>query len=322
VTPAQQALHVAALCGVDATSAEPLYAPVASATRGVWRVTGGPRTAVVKVLQPVVAGEAWRADLDPHAPYYWRRETDFYASPVPAALTSGGLAVPAPYGVVDLPDGTAGICVADVTAAYLPSPWPVATYVRLATATANLATVPLDEAWLSGGWLRAYVARHDSPPWCDTFLGWLDRLPQVLCHFDLSVQNAFAASDPPTVIDWAFAGRGAVGVDAGPLAVESVLDFHLAPAGLGEVAALTHDAYAAAVDHPGDEVRLGLCAGAAVKFAWVERAVRHAAATRPATLNGRPLDDALPVWEACLPHLAELATTARRLAARLHLPDA
>ena len=124
----------------------------------------------------------------------------------------------------------------------------------------------------------------------------------------------FPASHPPTVIDWAFAGDGAVGTDVGPLAVESVLDFHLPPADIDEVAARTHDAYVAAVAAPADEVRLGLAAATAVKFAWVLPAVLRAVAERPATLNRRPFDEALPVWIAALPHLAAQAETARRLA--------
>jgi hypothetical protein len=326
VTPEEQALHVAAACGVTATTVESLYSPVASATRGVWRVGG----AVVKVLQPVVAGGNWRADLDPDGPYYWRREADFYASSIPALVGA-----PEPYGVVDLPDGAVGVCVADASGAFVPSPWPLATYAAVATGVAALAGVTADEPWLSRDWLRAYVHRHeadagylaDPPPldgvapadietltalWHrrDALLDALDRLPKALCHYDFSVQNVFPASDPPTVIDWAYPGYGAIGIDAGGLALESVLDFHLPVADISEVAAVTHDAYVAALPGiPEDDVRFGLCAGTAVKFAWIYPAVLRAVTQRPETLNKRPLDDALPIWTKALSHIAAMART-------------
>lgn len=329
MTPEEQALHVAAACGVTATTVESLYSPVASATRGVWRVGGS----VVKVLQPVVAGGNWRAELDPDGPYYWRREADFYASPLARALPA-----PEPYGVVELPDGAVGVCVADVSSAYLPPPWPLATYAAVATGIAVLAEVTADEPWLSRDWLRAYVHRHEAdanlladPPLLDlrdadvetlttlwhqrdALLGALDALPKALCHYDFSVQNVFPGSDPPTVIDWAYPGYGPVGLDAGALALESALDFHLPVEDIGEVAAVTHDAYVAALPGiPEDDVRFGLCAGTAVKFAWIYPAVLRAVTQRPETLNKRPLDDALPIWTKALTHIADLARTAARL---------
>jgi hypothetical protein len=272
----------------------------------------------------------WRADVEPGAPYYWRREADFYAARLSLAP---GLRAPECHGVVDLPDGAVGVCLADAATAYLPSPWPVETYERVATGAASLAGID----WGGTGWLAAYVARHDATPppvgavaalglaravaeslvalWHErsALLDLLDALPRALCHHDLSVQNVLPASDPPTVIDCAFAGQGAVGTDVGPLAVESVLDFHLPPRDLDEVATRTHDAYVAALDIAPDDARLGLAAATAVKFAWIVPAVLQATAERPATLNGRPPDEALPVWTATLPHLAAQAATARRL---------
>jgi hypothetical protein len=299
-----EALAVAAACGLDATTAEALYRPVASATRGVWRVSGGARTAVVKVLQPVAGEGAWAADLDPASPYFWRGEADFYASGLPDALRDA-LRVPALYGAVDLPGGAVGLCIEDVAAAHLPSPWPVETYVRVAVASARAARV--DASTLGGGWLAAYVARHGG----DADLTLLDGVPEAFCHNDFSVKNVFPAADPPVAIDWAFAGTGPLGSDVGGLALESALDFHLPVADVAEVTAATHDAFAAEVDAGEDTARRSLCASAAVRFAWIRRAVRTAAAERPETLNGRPLDEALPVWTACLPHLDALEDEVR-----------
>jgi hypothetical protein len=61
----------------------------------------------------------------------------------------------------------------------------------------------------------------------DLFLDALDRLPQTLCHLDLFRRNLFArktadSDDQTVVIDWAFAGRGAIGAELVPLVLASV----------------------------------------------------------------------------------------------------
>lgn len=87
-------------------------------------------------------------------------------------------------------------------------------------------------------------------------------------------------------------------MDVGAFAMESVLDFHLPLDRLDDVEAAMHDAYAAEADLPEDVVRRALRETAATKFAWIPGAVERAERERPATLNGRPQDEALPVWRA------------------------
>jgi hypothetical protein len=274
-----EALAVAAACGISAAAAEPLYVPVVSATRGVWRVG----SSVVKVLQPVAGTGPWAASLDPGDPYWWRREVSFYES-----APDVGLRVPECYGVVPLPDGALGLCLEDVSA--LVGEWAVESYVRVARASARMAGTPA-EPWMSRGWLPAYCARRGMP--YD-----LAGLPDVVAHLDLSEKNVLVAGDPPAAIDWAYAGTAPVGTDVGGFAMESVLDFHLPYDALDEVEAAMHDAYVASVGMPEDVVRRGLRETAATRFAWVPAAAEAADRDRRPTLNGRPLDEALPVWRA------------------------
>jgi hypothetical protein len=61
----------------------------------------------------------------------------------------------------------------------------------------------------------------------DLYLETLDRLPQTLCHLDLFRRNLFArktadGDDQTVVIDWAFAGRAAIGAELVPLVLASV----------------------------------------------------------------------------------------------------
>jgi len=109
------------------------------------------------------------------------------------------------FGVVSLPDGAIGICLEDVSA--LAGEWTVETYVRVAVTSARMARVPAG-SWTGHGWLAAYCARRGVPYA-------LRGLPDVVAHLDLSVKNVFAGSDPPAVIDWAYAGTAPVGTDVG-----------------------------------------------------------------------------------------------------------
>ncbi len=311
------ALDVAAECGVAGDRVESLYEPTVSATRGVWRVRDGDRAVVVKILQPVAADTAWGSALSPDDPYYWRREADFYRSPLPSLL-AGALPPPRPFGVVDLPDGAVGLCLDDLTAYATPGVWPTDAFADVAAAAARLTCTPAPErlGWLSRGWLRSYVRRHDAG---GELLDRLDALPQRLCHFDLSAKNVFPSATPPRAIDWAFVGWGAIGTDIGGFALESALDFRLSPDDVAAVTARMHDEYVrvcraedSALDE--DTIRFGLHATAATKFAWIVPAVEHASRERPATFNGVPAAEGIAVWTRCLSHLRAHVTAAHSLA--------
>jgi len=191
---------------------------------------------------------------------YYKREADAYRSGWLHNLP-GGLAAPRSFGVLDHPNGTCWIWLEEVTDEIGPH-WPLEHYGVVARHAgqlngAYLAGQPLpDWPWLSSGWLRGYIA--ESAPaiplirdsldhslvrrWLpgdasnrlfrlweerDLFLDALDRLPQTLCHLDLFRRNLFARvtaeGDAQTVvIDWAFAGRGAIGAELVPLVQGSV----------------------------------------------------------------------------------------------------
>jgi hypothetical protein len=311
------ALDVAAECGFGGDRVESLYEPTVSATRGVWRVRDGERAVVVKILQPVAADTVWGSSLSPDDPYYWRREADFYRSPLPSLL-AGALPPPRALGVIDLDDGAVGLCLDDLTGYAVPGVWPLDACAAVATAAARLACTPAPEAadWLSRGWLRSYARRHDVD---SELLDRLDAVPQRLCHFDLSAKNVFPGATPPRAIDWAFVGWGAIGTDAGGFALESALDFLLSPDDVGAVTERMHDEYVRvcraedpALDE--DAIRFGLHASAAAKFAWIGPAVARASETMPATFNGIPAAEGIAIWRRCLPQLAAHTTAALRLA--------
>jgi hypothetical protein len=191
---------------------------------------------------------------------YYKREADAYQSGWLDDLP-GGLAAPRCFGVVDHPGGTCWIWLEDV-GEEIGWQWPLEQYGVAARHAgqfngAYLVDRPLPSwSWLSSGWLRQYVAQSapaiplirdslDHPlvrrAWPgdaserffrlweerDLFLDALDRLPQTLCHLDLFRRNLFArktadGDDQTVVIDWAFAGRGAIGAELVPLVLASV----------------------------------------------------------------------------------------------------
>jgi len=191
---------------------------------------------------------------------YYRREVDAYQSGLLDDLP-GGLAAPRCFGVVEHSDGICWIWLEDV-GEEIGSQWPLEHYGVVARHAgqlngAYLVERPLpSQSWLSSDWLRGYIAlsapamplirssldhslvRHWLPGdasdrlFClweerDLFLDALDRLPQTLCHLDVFRRNLFARKtadddDQTVVIDWAFAGRSAIGTDLVPLVLTSV----------------------------------------------------------------------------------------------------
>jgi hypothetical protein len=214
-----------------------------------------PWSLILKTLRPQVPGDA------PSAWNYYRREADAYESGWLDDLP-GSIAAPRSFGVIEEhPDGTCWIWLEDITDIIGPQ-WPLEHYAVVARHVgqfngAYLTGQPLpDWPWLSSGWLRGYVAQAASTMaplrdsldhplvrrWLpgdasdrlfrlweerDVFLDVLDRLPQTVCHLDLFRRNLFARKtadgDHQTVaVDWAFAGRGAIGEDLVPLVQASV----------------------------------------------------------------------------------------------------
>jgi len=196
---------------------------------------------------------------------YYKREAEAYRSGWLDDLP-GGLAAPRSFGVVEHPDGTCWIWLEDVTDE-IGSHWPLEHYRVVARHAGQFNGAYLAERrlppwpWLSSGWLRGYVALSapamplirdslDHPLVCrwlpgdasdrlfrlweerELYLDALDRLPQTLCHLDLFRRNLFArktadGDDQTVVIDWAFAGRGAIGEELAPLVLASFALFEV-----------------------------------------------------------------------------------------------
>jgi Phosphotransferase enzyme family len=334
---------------------ERVYEPVASASAGIWRVRRDDRSAILKVIAHAEGGhENWRSGEEPAHWYYWRREVLAYETGLLESLP-GKLRAPTCLLVAPRTDGSVALWLEDLRG--IPATdWQLERYEMAARhlgqtqgAYVTRRDVPVDE-WLSRNWLREYLSQRDGdlhlvgeadawdhplvsswfpdPP-VDRlqemrrgqaqFLDALDRLPRTLCHLDLHPRNLFADGEHETVaIDWAFAGIGAIGEDAGNLVPDSVLDFHLDPGQLEALYALVAGGYHAGLrdagwDGPLSTVRLAMAATIAAKYAWIAPAMLRVTAEGRETLNGRPVADALRWWAPTVTFLLDRADEARDL---------
>ena len=326
------------------------------ATVGIWRVSGRDSSwsAVLKVVRHATEGpgSAWSSHADPHHPFYWRREADALASDLLARL-DGGLRAPRCHGVIERADGSVAIWMEDVvgepaTAWSLPRYRQAARHLGLAQA--RLAGMgALAAPWLSRDWLQVYLDRRaaafdgvlDDPGgwelplvqeawpggqaadlrnlWSDRghLLVALQELPETLCQLDFHPRNLFDVAGQTVVIDWAFAGVGHLGEDAGTLIVDAVADFHVAPGQLRELFDLVVDGYANGLSEGGlalsvDDVRRAVAAGAAAKYGWLAPAIVSCVRTNRQVMNGRPIEEAARVWAAVATFLLDLARLALR----------
>jgi hypothetical protein len=271
-------------------SVQRLAEPVPSATRGIWRVQVGERTAVLKLIGHARGGHAnWQSGDDPAHWYYWRREVLAFETGLLAGLP-GGLRAPECHAIVERGDGNVALWLEDLgdTSA---STWTVDRYGLAArhlgpTQGGYLGRVPLPaDEWLSRNWMRTYLLQRDGDlellddpaVWSDprvaswfpepvadaakamradqsVFLETLDRMPRTLCHLDLHPANLFAdsgADDTTVAIDWSFVGLGAIGEDAGNLVPDAVLDFHVPPSRIDELHETVASGYAAGLRDAG-----------------------------------------------------------------------
>ncbi len=182
----------------------------------------------------------------------------------------------------------------------------LADHERFATALGRWqARGPLDAPWTSRRFLREYAASKPAPyelvdddrAWelplvrdCwppglrtgwgrllthrELLLATMERLPRTFAHLDVWVSNEIARPDGRTVLlDWAFAGDGAIGEDAGNHIPDAAFDLFWPAERIAELDAAVTAAYLAGLREAGRsgdpaQVRLGIVASC-VEYAWL-----------------------------------------------------
>jgi hypothetical protein len=316
----------------EVVTSEPLrYNPLNEVTGGIERVTdAGGRTLIRKRLRrpgPQPSAGQWSASLDPRHWNYWRREADVYQSPeLRASLEHTGLSLPA--GEVEEHDDGVTLWLEDVSGRP-GTGFTLAEHTALAGAAGRWqAQGPLRTPWSSERFLRTYSTGmpaawellgdddawrqplvHDNwPPdlragWQrlidhrEFLLGLMERLPRTRSHLDFWVCNQFRRPGGEFVlVDWAFAGDGAVGEDIGNHVPDAVNDLFWPADRIAELDQACFDAYLSGLREggwrgPRDEVRLGLVASC-VKYAWLLPLMLQQAASADHRAYHRPADSA------------------------------
>ena len=234
------------------------------ATAGIWHVSTSDDAAVLKVVAPGEGPSRWPAARDASHPYYWRRE--------PLAYSSGLLE---PFG----PPVCSAICErADGSVAlWLDGRRRPAGVDTGALARGGRATRPCPGRdgghrrcrVLTRGFLREYLRLHDVPA-DESVLERLDAVPHTLCHNDFHPDNVLADG---SVIDWAYCGLGAPGLDAGVLVADGIADEAFSAELAAEVAAAVWAGYCEGLDGAFDEddVRFAFARGTALRLSWLPR---------------------------------------------------
>ncbi len=254
-----------------------------AATAGLWRVATRSDSAVLKVVVEGGSSGRWPSSSDPAHPYYWRREPCVYESGVAAAFGP-----PACRAVVERSDGSVALWLEDVAEVNAWTPrllGDVAHRVGLAQ-----AAPPPAHVWLSRGWLRAYLGLHGVRGGAEV-LARLDELPSALCHHDLHPANVLEGC---VVIDWAYCGPAARGLDAGVLVADGLADEAFSAEVVDEVADAVWEGYLAGLRAGGwsgsiDDVRFAFVHGTALRLSWLPRGSK-------------------PAWDATIAFLQRLAS--------------
>ncbi|GGW49697.1 aminoglycoside phosphotransferase [Streptomyces caelestis] len=337
--------------------------PLNGVTAGVWRVTGGGRSAVLKVLtRTKETSVTWAASNDPRHWNFWRREAYVYQSGLAQIWQRHGIRAPRLLACVERPDGDLALWLEDVPGEPATA-WPLARHVehayRLGAAQGAVGAGE-DRPWLSQRFLRDYTAGRttgqdlldDDRAWRhplvrehfpaglredmvrlhhdrEWFLTVMESLPRAFCHLDQWPANVRSDGRDSVVLDWAFAGDGALGEDLGNYLPDSVFDLFVPAADLPGLAKAAYDAYAhglRASGWRGDErlVRLGVCASA-VKYDWLTALMLARADDEQPAYGGQgavPAELRYRERGLALAFLADWAAEARLLAPQLGFPEA
>ncbi|MER5791629.1 aminoglycoside phosphotransferase [Streptomyces sp. NPDC001980] len=348
--------------GADGAVFDPLvHNPKNGVTGGVWRVSAGRRSAVLKVLtRSKEATERWAASDEPRHWNYWRREAHVYESGLAQVWQPYGIRAPRLLALVERPDGDVALWLEDVPGEPA-TDWPLARHVEHARrlGAAQGAARPDDHPWLTRRFLRRYIGGNtlgqelldDDEAWRqplvrdhfprglrremvrlhhdrEWFLQVLEALPRAFCHLDMWPANLRSDGPATVALDWSFAGDGALGEDLGNYLPDSVFDLFVPAARLPGYAAAAYDAYVQGLRETGrdfDErlVRLAVCASA-VKYDWLTALMLARAGEAQLDYGGgRPVSAELRYRERglTLAFLADWAAEARALAPELGFPE-
>jgi hypothetical protein len=358
--------EVREVLGVPAGKAvfEPLtHNPWNGVTAGVWRVGAEGRSAVLKVLtRTKETSVAWSASNDPRHWNFWRREAYVYQSGLAQVWQPHGIRAPRLLACAERPGGDLALWLEDVPGEPATA-WPLARHVehahRLGAAQGAVGAGE-DRPWLSQRFLRDYTAGkttgqdlldadeawqhplvrehfpaglredmvrlHHDREW---FLTVMESLPRALCHLDQWPANVRSDGPDSVVLDWAFAGDGALGEDLGNYLPDCVFDQFVPAADLPGLAKAAYDAYLHGLRESGwrgDErlVRLGVCASA-VKYDWLTALMLARADDEQPAYGGQ---GAVPAGlryrerGLALAFLADWAAEARLLAPQIGFPEA
>jgi len=301
-------------------AAEPLRHGLGNAaTGGIWRVRGTAGSAILKVARlPAVTDprQAFGTSDELDHWNYWRREALAYETGLAAtAYTPAGIAALAMLGANARADGGIELWLADV-AGVAGWAWPVPRLARFAyelgAAQAPWAGHVPDLPWLSRRWLTQYLT--EGPPrltqvadedwdhpsvavWPAAVRRRLRRLQadhsrpvaivesaeRTLCHLDVWPANLIDDDGTSVLLDWSFAGDGAVGEDVSNLIIDSCADGLMDVALLPEIAESATDGYLRGLSDGGwtgsaDAVRTTIAACGAAKYSWFAPAVAGRAA--------------------------------------------
>ena len=305
-----------------------------------------------------------RPDEAPDSIYYWKREAEVYRSGLLDHLP-GRLVAAKSYRVDEYPGESCWIWQEDIRDGvggvwHLEYYEHAARHFGQFNGAYISSGLPIPgQAWLCAGWLRKIVAAADRVVpqiWAmlnhpslhpafpsgaeqqflklwderERFLSTLDRLPQTFAHQDPVCRNLFlrrgSDGDYETVaIDWAYAGRAAVGMD---IAVPLIINLAFMEVDIADVAELDGRLYQGYLEGLRDagwngdsrQVRLGFTASAACKY--IEALMLSASfgiftdpAQHPVTeaMFGHPMHEAIEQAGGIFRYTFRLADEARQL---------
>jgi len=150
----------------------------------------------------------------------------------------------------------------------------------------------------------------------DRWLSFLSTGEETVCHFDLTPKNVFVVDGEFVIIDWAFAGRGLLGLDVGPFAVNASADFFIDPEDVEVCSRQFEASYVRGLRDEGwtgetDAMRAVCAATTAVKFAWLLPAILLGAISDWESFNGRPKDEGILWWSRLVPFVVSESEAAR-----------